>query len=103
MECDPVARFYGSERFGRRESSDCGGLAGRGSAVSSLANEAPTTVLPGDADSSVQDLTRTVAGDVEDIASNGYDSSNGGASLDADVGRVQADANELNCPQPTNS
>jgi hypothetical protein len=69
-------------------------------AVQKLAAEAPSTVLPGDGTDSVRDLVNTLAGDVSDIASNGYESSNGGANLQGDNGRVQADAQQLNCPNP---
>ena len=72
-------------------------------AVHKLANESPSVDLPGDAGSSFKDLVNNLAGDVDDILSNGYNGGNGGASLQTDNGRVQADGSGINCPAPNSN
>lgn len=65
-------------------------------AAQSLIGDAPTTQV---GVSTVRDDVTTMSGDLQDILANGYDTSNGGANLQGDVGVVQADAQRLGCPQ----
>jgi hypothetical protein len=60
-----------------------------------LASEAPSTQV---GTSTVREDANTVASDVDDIVSNGFSNSNGGANLQQDVGTLQQyDAQQVGC------
>lgn len=66
-------------------------------AAHNLAAEAPATDV---GSSTASGDATAMAGDIDDIVSNGFGTSDGGANLETDNGLVQADATRLGCPAP---